>query len=94
MLRPQVYSGVLHKFAAAPSIVKKIIDGGLTAARPSQLFGALRSDWASIGGLESGKSNFDNGGWGASGCVAPFFFKKKVASLLGGKVGSATPRRC
>jgi long-chain acyl-CoA synthetase len=37
-------------------------------------------------GLASGLSNFNSGSWGSSGCIAPLLFKKKVATLLGGKV--------
>ena len=51
------------------------------------------------GGLASGKANFDKGGKGASGILTRFIFKKRVASLLGGKVkliltGSAPLGRC
>jgi long-subunit acyl-CoA synthetase (AMP-forming) len=50
-------------------------------------FGAMKGLMKSIvdGGISSGIANFDAGGKGASGCLAPLIFKK-VASLLGGNV--------
>jgi hypothetical protein len=47
-------------------------------------FGAAKgiAKWLIDGGLKSGFANFDAGGVGAGGCIAPILFKKKVASLL------------
>ena len=67
---------------AAPAVLDKVYKG-VTAK-----FGAMKGivKWIVDGGIESGVKNFDNGGMGASGCLAPIIFKKKVASLLGGNV--------
>jgi len=69
-------------FVAAPAVLDKVYNA------VSGKFRAMKGivKWIVDGGLESGKRNFDNGGKGASGCLAPLLFKKKVATLLGGNI--------
>jgi len=74
-LRPDI-------LVAAPAVLDKVYAGVKTK------FGALKGIVKSIvdSGLASGEVNFDNGGMGPSGCLAGIIFKKKVQTLLGGKV--------
>jgi long-chain acyl-CoA synthetase len=69
-------------FVAAPAVLDKVYNAVSGKFRLAK--GLIK--WIIDGGLESGKRNFDAGGMGASGCIAPILFKKKVATLLGGNV--------
>ena len=69
-------------FVAAPAVLDRVYNGAsATFASKKGLVKSLIE-----GGLASGKANFDNGGVGATGCLAPLIFKKAVASKLGGNV--------
>merc|ERR1719261_375317 len=74
-LRPDI-------LVAAPAVLDRVYNAVSTKFRAAK--GLIKG--IIDGGLESGRANFDNGGVGASGCIAPFLFKKKVSSLLGGKI--------
>jgi len=69
-------------FVAAPAVLDRLYNV------VSQVFAAKKgaAKWLIDGGLESGRKNFDNGGVGAGGCIAPLLFKKAVSSKLGGNV--------
>merc|ERR1719399_2534507 len=69
-------------FVAAPAVLDKVYKG------VQAKFGAAKWPIKSIidSGIQSGFDNFDKGGVGATGCIAPIIFKKKVAALLGGNV--------
>lgn len=69
-------------FVAAPAVLDRVFNAVSTKFR--NMKGLVKS--IIDGGLESGRRNFDQGGVGASGCLAPIIFKKKVSTLLGGKI--------
>ena len=69
-------------FVAAPAVLDKVY------AAVKAKFAAAKgiAKFLIDGGIESGMKNFDRGGAGATGCIAPILFKKKVSTLLGGNV--------
>jgi len=69
-------------FVAAPAVLDRVFNAVTTK------FGAAKgiAKYLIDSGLESGKKNFDRGGCGATGCLPPILFKKKVATLLGGNI--------
>jgi len=67
---------------AAPAVLDKVY--AAVSANFRKLTGVVKC--IVDGGIASGAANFERGEAGASGCLAPLLFKKKVASLLGGNV--------